>query len=851
MLRGRAGAKDEISAILAGAAAGRGGALLLHGDPGIGRSALLRFAASEAVDFAVVELSPGDRVSTPFTSLRDRNLDPYARSIALLGAVRAGTARQPLLLCVDDAHDLDRDTLDVLGFLARRLDHERVAVIVTCEGAEPVLAGVPHHRLDPLDRDASRQVIDDLLPESGADLGPAIVAVAEGNPRALVDLARHARLTGAVPQTLPPDSHLRRHYRARLATLPGHTRWLLLLAAADPDLDAAELTRAALASGLEVTGLEPAERARLVAITSGEVVFPQPLARTVVYHEADPATRRAVHRTLAGVLTGSRKELRRNLHLAAASTGADATLAAALERTAGSDHGPASVALERAAALTPDPEAAARRLVAAAERAWLGGEPHRTKALLSRLPNDLVSGTAEFLAGELELTAGAARPAAKTLLRAAARLTERDRHRALAALQRAGVAACAAGDYTRYPEIARRVAALRQPGEPPAVELVFEQFAGQAALFQGRHGAAVGPLKRVFALATSLDDAAALTAASGAAILLGDDVRAGRLATRAAEVARSTGNRAVLPQALEFAAVAEFALGRYPAATSMLLEGLRAARETGQEDLVTTNLATLAVLAAISGDRPTCQLRVREVRSRPRAGLRATSMVEWALATLDLFEGHAAPALGRLRSVVRADGDLVLRVAAAPHYIEAAARSGDRVAARRAVDAFDPWASSTRSSGWLALAARNRALACFDDAEASEHFEAALGLHDAGFERARTELLFGERLRSSHQDSARRHLRSALEMFEVYDVGPWRDRAAAALRGVEGAGVRVEGNLTAQQLQIARMVADGATNQEVAARLFLSRRTVEYHLRNIYLRLGVRSRVELVRLVGD
>ena len=132
-----------------------------------------------------------------------------------------------------------------------------------------------------------------------------------------------------------------------------------------------------------------------------------------------------------------------------------------------------------------------------------------------------------------------------------------------------------------------------------------------------------------------------------------------------------------------------------------------------------------------------------------------------------------------------------------------------------------------------------------------EHFEAALDHHGAGFERARTELLFGERLRSSRQDSARQHLRSALEMFEVYDAGPWRDRAAAALRSVEGAGTRVAGNLTAQQLQIARMVADGATNQEVAARLFLSRRTVEYHLRNIYLRLGVRSRVELVRLVGD
>jgi DNA-binding CsgD family transcriptional regulator len=310
-------------------------------------------------------------------------------------------------------------------------------------------------------------------------------------------------------------------------------------------------------------------------------------------------------------------------------------------------------------------------------------------------------------------------------------------------------------------------------------------------------------------------------------------------------VARATGNRSVLPQALEYAAVAEFALGRYPAATAMLLEGLRAARETGQENLVSTNLATLAVLAAITGDRPTCHLRVREVRTRSFVGARATALVEWALAAIDLFDGRAAPALGRLRSVVRADGDPVLKVAAAPHYVEAAVQCGERKAARRVGEAFDPWASSTGNAAWLALAARNRALASVSYEESKEHFEAALDHHGAGFERARTELLFGERLRSSGSSRAEHHLRSALEMFDMYDAGPWRDRAASALSSAPPT------SLTAQQLQIARMVADGATNQEVAGRLFLSRRTVEYHLRNIYLRLGVRSRVELVRLVAE
>jgi DNA-binding CsgD family transcriptional regulator len=517
--------------------------------------------------------------------------------------------------------------------------------------------------------------------------------------------------------------------------------------------------------------------------------------------------------------------------------------------------------LERAAALTPDRADAARRLVAAARRAWLGGEPHRARRLLGRVraaeAPERIEGQADLLAGEIELRIGASGRARAALLRAAARLTPRDRCLALSALRQAGEAACAAGDYTRYPDIARRALALRQPDEPPAEELIFELFAGQAALFQRRHAAAVRPLRRAFALATALDDAGALTAASGAAILLGDDARAGRMANRAAEVARRTGNMAILPQALELAAIAEFALGHHGTATVSLLEGLRAARETGQERLARSALATLAVLAAIAGDRATTLLRVGEARSSVPAARRGVA-TEWALGTLDLVEDRPVAALARLRSVVGAGrGSLIVRVAAAPHLVEAAARCGDRSAARTALAIFDPWATSTGSAGWLALAARCRALAADDDHEAAEHFRTALGYHVAegsGFERARTELLLGERLRRRRPGEARGHLRSALETFDLVDARPWRERAAAALRGIGDADTGPRSAhasvLTPQQMQIARMVADGATNQEVAAHLFLSRRTVEYHMRNIFSKLGVRSRVELVKLVS-
>jgi DNA-binding CsgD family transcriptional regulator len=884
MLRGRTRERDDLVTLLAGAAAGRGGARVYTGDPGIGRSALLRSATQEAAGFVVVTLRSGDAGRGPNAGLRELlcrlsielparpGETVFTRSVAVLGALRVVAARQPVLICVDDAHELDRETLDVLGFLIRRLYAERVAVLVTARSVagHPVFAGVPATRLEPLDPQASRQLVEDVAAGVAAEVAAEVAAIAEGNPRALVDLARSltpAQLCGAAPPpvTLPVDSDLRLAYRARLAHLPDATRWLLLLAAADRDLDAHELTRAASASGVDIAALEPAEAAGLIAV-NGPITFPEPLARTVLYHEAEPATRRAAHRTLAGVLAASAPDLRRHLHLAAAATGADAALAEVLERAAGepgAGHRPASLVLERAAGLSADPAVADRRLIAAARHAWLAGEPHRARLLLGRVR--AAEAEADLLDGEIELRTGASGRARTALLRAAARLTHahraaarlmpRDRRLALAALHRAGEAACAAGDHQRYPEIARAALALRQPDEPPALELIFELFAGQAALFQGRHAAALGPLRRVFALATALDDADALTSASGAAILLGHDARAQRLANRAVEVARRTANMAILPQALELAAMAEFALGHHDSATATLLDGLRAAREAGQERSARSKLATLAVLAGIAGDRETCLLRVRE--AGPSPGRRGVT-TEWALAALDLFDGRPAPALARLRPVVGTGrGSIVIRIAAAPHLIEAAARCGDRAAARGGLAMFDPWATSTGSTGWLALAARCRALATDDDHEAAEHFRTALALHvadGADFERARTELLLGERLRRRRPGEARRHLRSALETFDRFEARRFRERVAATLAGIGDTDTRAAADtaceLTPQQMQIARMVADGATNKEVAAHLFLSRRTVEYHMRNIFAKLGVRSRVELVKLVS-
>nr|WP_240948175.1 LuxR family transcriptional regulator [Planosporangium mesophilum] len=926
----RATERRAIRALLTGAATGTGGALLLHGEPGIGKSALLRHAAAEATSIAagfdVVTLDgSASEARLPLAGLhrllhlllhhldgpaRDeparliraieagcRNDERFDLSAGTLRSIRAASGPRPLLCCVDDAHWLDRETLDVLGFVARRLAGERVGLILAgCDfsggrdgAAVPALPGVPAYRLAPLDDTTARTLIEDRVPAD--DVAGALVTVARGNPRALLDLAGclspEQRSGDAPPPTgLPPESALRRAYQARLARMPDPTRWLLLLIAADGELagggfaadgelagdglGVGELVRAAAASGTDLSALEPAEAAGLVDVIGSIVEYRQPLMRSVMYHDAPLARRRAAHLLLARTLDPATRALRHHLHRAAARYGPDDQLAADLERAAarhGGRRGTASLALERAAQLSGDADRRGTRLVAAARYAWLAGEPYRARILLRRAragaAGAYVLARSRLLRGEIELKTGAAADAQRSLLTAAGELVAHDRHLAIAALVRAGEALCLSGDYDRYPAVARQALALRRDEEPPHVELMLEQMAGLSAMFRADYDAAAAPLRRVVELAQTLEDPDALGQASLAAFLLGDGTQAHRLGRRLAEVARTNGDAAAVPHAMQLMAMADFARGRYDAAMASYHEGVLLARRSGQENLVSNDLATLAVLAAVMGDRQTCVLRVREARTRAAAqgASRPRATSEWALAALDLVEGRAADAVARLRSVMRGQpghGHVIVKVAATPHLVEAAAHSGDREVAVEVLTAYGPWMEQTGNPGWLALSARCRALVAGTDGEADEYFREALRQHavgDSDFDRARTELLYGQWLRRRRRPgAAREHLRSALETFERFDARPWAGHASAELRAaghhVEPKPVRVAESLTPQQQQIARLVADGATNREVAAHLFLSRRTVDYHLRNIFTKLGVRSRVELTRLMS-
>ncbi|WP_433385313.1 LuxR C-terminal-related transcriptional regulator [Micromonospora sp. KLBMP9576] len=908
VLRGRSEERTAIRRLL-GDLPAAGGALLFEGEPGSGRSALVDYAHRHAEGCTVLAATGlAEEADLPYAGLQ-RLLEPVldrsgtlpgpqrrvlllalagagcpahrrlALALAVLNLLATAARDRPLLCTMDDVDLGDQPTTDALAVVARRLRRSRVAVLLTT-ATGVALAGVPRYRLHPLDGGDSVALLADRA--AGEPPAPPVAAAlsvaAGGNPQALVDLAE--RLTPAqrrgsepVPEAPPSDGGLARAYRARLDRLPADTRRMLLLAALDEDGDLDTLVRAARAAGAAVEALTPAELAGLVRLGPRRVAFPQPLVRAVTAAAAPLAARRAAHLLLAGVLDGPGHRLRRAGHLAAAAQGPDPALAAELEQAAtggaGGDPAVASAALQRAAELSGDPVPAAARLVAAARYAWSAGRAHRARLLLGSLPatdDAAVAGRAGLLRGEMELRAARPGPASTALLAAARTLAGVDRALALGALVRAGEAACFAGDQYRYAEVARRAEPLRRPDDPPATELLSAYVAGTAATLRGDHERAGPALRRVVVLGAKLAGPAltpaALTCAAAAGLLVAVDGAGHRLAERAVSLARERGELSALPRALELRAAAEYWLGRHDAAAQSSREGLQAARDTGQDNWAGVHLGMLAVLAAVRADRDTSLRRIREIGEAPGAHSRPWALAQWALAVLDLVDGRPAAATARLAALAcpgTGRGQVLVQVMATPYLVEAAAAVADGPAAGPALAVFDRWASSTASPSRRALSARCHALlAPRGSAEAEREFRSALRLHpnDAGaFERARTELLLGRELRRSRRPrAAREHLHGARETFTLIGAAVWAEQATTELRAAgESVGPPAESAarlLTGQQLRIARQVAEGATNREIAARMFLSTRTVDHHLRNIFHRLGIRSRTELARALS-
>ncbi|MEV0614057.1 AAA family ATPase [Nonomuraea sp. NPDC050404] len=963
MLRGRGEEERALQRLIDGARAGSGGALLLVGAPGMGKTALLDLAAARAAPgFRVLRVSGVESESRlpyaglhgllrPVTACAAATL-PGTQARALISALESGTggagglalpaavlgllsavaARQPVLACVDDVDLLDPASREVLSFAARRLSGEPVALVFATRegertpggpksgfgggptlGSGPALGGgptlgsgptldglggVPVLALSGLDARAVQELAGDLAPGKVAeDLLAALDQIAHGNPLALAELIGSLtpdQLAGlaAPPAALPREGRLWREHAARLAALPEEAARLLLLIAADPGLDVPTLIRAARPA-CPLTALEPAERAGILHSTGDRYDFRDPAMRGVAYYGASLLRRRSAHRLLAGLLqddehprpaTGhpdratnqpgqngpTSGRLRRAWHRACALDGptavlADELAAAAIEAHPAHTHPEPYLALERASELTDHHNPAkAERLAAAARYAWVSGRPQVARSLLARLRNlaapDELRAHVQLLHGSLELLGGETGSAREELLSAAAWLLESHRMLGVRALVRAADASYRAGDNRAFIAIARQAAALRRPDETVPTQLMFEYLAGMASTFSGSHREAAAPLRRVVELAGTVRDPAVLVWACVASMLLGEDATAHRLSARAVEAARVRGAVSAMPQLLEYMIYPEIWMGRYGSVAATAAQGLRLAQETGQLNTAAQHLAWLAITAAVEGDQETCRVRADAAIGLADAhdlGI-AGAIGNWALAYLDLAAGRPADAAGRLRAERRNNSHVVIRVMATPHFIEACARTGDHEAARAALKVMEGWVGSTRSPDLRALVSRSRALLAAGPGEAEELFREALDLHGQGvyeFEAARTQLLYGSALRRDRRPgAARTHLHSALETFERYGARMWTEQARTELRAsgepVRPAPEATMGQLTAQQLQIARMVAEGATNKEVAEQLFLSRRTVEHHLRNIFSRLGIRSRVELVRLMS-
>jgi DNA-binding CsgD family transcriptional regulator len=738
--------------------------------------------------------------------------------------------------------------------------------------------GVPVSRIGRLDAASAAALLaeragDGLIPQ----VRDTLVAATGGNPLALAELP--ALLTAdqlagraPLPDPLPVSGDLSRAFAAQVERLAAPVRRLLLLAAADGG-DSGMLLRAAGRVGAGAAELEMAEAAGLLRVEQGTVVFRHPLVRSAVYQGAAAAERRAAHRVLAAALQGAGHDDRWAWHLAAASITPDERAAAALERTAErarhrAGYAGAVSALSRAAEITPDQAERGRRLLAAADAAWLAGQAERARALLDRAGQHelTVVGRAElaYANGRLSATSGTAEDGYR-LLAEAAELTPPE-HPDLAAriLLEAAHISVITGDFSPLREVARHLRGLASGGGGWDSELTqFLTAAERLAAGEVIQGLAL--LRQAIERLAATTDGRQRVLAGLSAVTTGDDAATLTLAGATVTALRRQGQVAWLPLALVQLAVTEALTSSYPAAVADASEGISLATETGQNFPAVMCRSVLAWVAAVRGDEQCCRGHAQHVLAAAgQAAIRpAVNSAIWALGVLDLGMGRPQQALQRLDwlassqprygVLAHATGDLVEAAVRAgqPELGEAVLRGEPPGLARLSELTGHPWA--------LALTARCRALLAGPAAKAEQHFQEAVHWHAIAtrpFEQARTQLLYGQWLRRARRTRhAREHLRAALDTFDPLLATPWAQRARAELRaaGETASQSTTSGQhqLTPQETQITRMVSDGATNREIAAQLFLSPRTVDYHLHKIFTKLGIRSRVELAHLGHD
>jgi DNA-binding CsgD family transcriptional regulator len=910
MLLGRTEECERIEQLLSEARGGTSGAAVVVGEPGIGKTALLRYAVDRAEGMAIltargIELEAEVAFSGLLELLRPiiHLVDdiPGPQAAALRGALALGPAaetdrfnvgaatlsilaaraeEEPLLVVVDDAHWLDDSSAAALLFAARRFVADPIVILIACRaGLKPALetAALPQLMLDGLGREAAAALVERHAARAvPAGISDRLFRATAGNPLALVELAVQApRLGSDFPEgPVPLETSVERAFLRRADALSIEARRLLVVAAAVDSGDLATIKDVAATLSLGPQALEEAERAALVLIRDVSLEFRHPLFRSAVYHACAPAERRAIHGAIAGALTEDRDADRRAWHLAAASFGPDERVArdmeqAALRARSRSAYAASASAAERAAHLSPGPEPRARRLLLAAHGAWLAGDAERTLALLEDVlqvvSDETLRADALHLRGHAVMRTGPAMDGHDILVDAAASVADADPSRAVIMRAEAADACVYAGRPETMLETARKAWEVL-PDNAGDREKVFAHLAlGTALIYNGRGAEGTRHVRVAVDIIDRSDvlgeDPHLLSWAALGPLWLREVEAGRRLFGRAIQAARAQGTVGALPFSLWVAARDAATSNRWALAEAQYNEAIRIAEETGQTEQRCASLAGLACVEARRGKEEECRAHAGEALSlSERLGLaffRAWCLE--ALADLELGRGRPSEALKHLEQKEDALSELHIAdpdISSAPELVEVYVRSGresdaGKVATeyiRRAEEKGQPWA--------LARAARCRGLLA-GDGTLETRFSEALDYHASTpdtFEEGRTRLCFGERLRRAKRRArAREQLRSALAIFNELGAEPWAERARAELTASgETARRRDEStiySLTPQELQVAMVLSEGKTTREAAAQLFLSPKTIEYHLRNAYRKLGINSRDALLEVL--
>ena len=910
MLVGRPAEREVLGGLLARAAEGYSGALVLRGEPGVGKTALLdeTLAAAVAAGMQTARLTgvepetqlgyaglhrfllpfadtleqlPGpqrDALRSTFGLLTGPPADRFLVALAVLTLLAEVASQAPLVCVVDDAQWLDPESLVALGFVARRLYAERVVLLFAVrepDGQLPALAGLPELAIGGLDEDAAMELLASLTPgRLSPAVGARIVAETGGNPLALVEVARElspAQLAGSelLPEPLHIGGSLEQMYRDRVRRLPAEARLLLAVAAAEPAASQALVWRAAQQLGIDPDGAASADLGGLAAIGS-QVEFGHPLARSALYYATPLRQRRLIHQALAAAGDGGEPD-RVAWHLGMAAAGPDEAVAARLEQAAGRarDRGgyAATVTfLSRAAELSADQGPRARRLLAAAEAALIAGQPVRAGALLEeatpRLGAPLARAQARRLQGTIRFALGQAGEAAPVLLAAARELAPADPRGAREALLEAGEATVYAGwsaSRVVLAEIAAAARATPAPGGPEvsATDLLLDGFAARVA---AGYPASVPLFRRAIAMLSAGD----LSPREGlrlprlgcfAATELWDDQAQYALAIRWVQLARDLGALTALPAALNNQGSVEVAAGRFDAARACVAEASEISAATGNPGLAgTAGVAEAYQLAWRGQEADARRVAAAVVREATGAGRGAQSLwIQYCLAVLELGLGNYQAALQCALGVYENDapyfGAQVL-----PELVEAAARCGETGLAGAALGRLAERALATGTPLALGLLARSRALLASDTDAEPLYLEAIGHLEQcrARPQLARAHLVYGEWMRRQRRRrDARERLRTAHDMFTAMGAGAFAERARVELlatgeRARQRTSEIIE-ELTPQEAQIARLVSEGDSNRDIAAQLFLSPSTVDYHLRKVFRKTGVTSRTQLAR----